>query len=92
MYVFKLMSTFYSFKHLEVEHVNLMWVFQFILCGTYMGDVKMFNVHTGALESTYSCHDSQVTHIEMNREGKIQVQTSLGDSDKLAYKTPRPSR
>jgi HIV-1 Vpr-binding protein len=42
---------------------------QFILCGTLLGDLKMFNVHTGGHEATYQCHESEITHIEMNREG-----------------------
>ena len=37
----------------------------YILAGTYLGDVKMFNLKTGAEESSYSCHDSQVTHLQV---------------------------
>ena len=39
--------------------------------------IKLFNVHTGALESTYNCHESQVTHLEMNREGTNNSNTNF---------------
>ena len=37
----------------------------FVLAGTYLGDVKMFNMKTGAEESSYNCHDSQVTNLQV---------------------------
>jgi HIV-1 Vpr-binding protein len=37
----------------------------FLMAGTYLGDVKMFNLATGDLESTYHCHESNVYHIQV---------------------------
>ena len=37
----------------------------FVLAGTYLGDVKMFNMKSGTEESTYNCHDSQVTNLQV---------------------------
>ena len=42
----------------------------FVLAGTYLGDVKMFNLKTGTEESSYNCHESEVRHLEVNRDGK----------------------
>lgn len=41
----------------------------FLLGGTEAGEVKMFNVATGAEESTYHCHDSSVYHMQVTDLG-----------------------
>ncbi len=38
---------------------------EFVIAGTYMGDVKMYNRKTGLEESTYGCHDSHVTNLQV---------------------------
>ena len=48
----------------------------FVLAGTYLGDVKMFNLKTGTEESSYNCHDSQVTHLEVNKDGTLLLTSS----------------
>ena len=53
----------------------------FVLAGTFLGDVKMFNLKTGLEESSYNCHDSQVTHLEVNRDGSLLLTSS-------AWRTP----
>ena len=37
----------------------------FLLAGTYLGEVKMFNLKNGSEESTYHCHDSQVINVQV---------------------------
>lgn len=41
------------------------------MLGTYAGDVKMFNAHTGMEEATYPCHESYVYHMECNQRGNL---------------------
>jgi hypothetical protein len=48
----------------------------FVLAGTYLGDVKMFNRKTGAEESSYNCHDSQVTNLQVLLNN-FQIKSSL---------------
>lgn len=43
----------------------------YLLAGTYEGEVKMLNLHTGAEESTYNCHDSTVYHLQV-RMGRLE--------------------
>ncbi|XP_034192618.1 lisH and WD40 domain-containing protein mahjong isoform X1 [Osmia lignaria lignaria] len=44
---------------------------QYLMLGTYAGDVKMFNAHTGLEEATYPCHESYVYHMECNQRGNL---------------------
>lgn len=44
----------------------------FLLAGTYLGEVKMFNLKNGSEESTYHCHDSQVINVQV-REKALQA-------------------
>ncbi|XP_053986195.1 protein mahjong [Hylaeus anthracinus] len=44
---------------------------QYLMLGTYAGDVKMFNAHTGMEEATYPCHESYVYHMECNQRGNL---------------------
>ena len=48
----------------------------YLLAGTYMGDVKMFDINSMQEVSTYSCHDSQVNHIQPNRSGSLILTSS----------------
>ncbi|RWS14691.1 protein VPRBP-like isoform X2 [Dinothrombium tinctorium] len=53
------------------------YVDQFLFLGTASGDLAAFNLHTGALEATYNCHDSAVTYIEPSRDGKLIITCSI---------------
>ncbi|XP_012267581.2 DDB1- and CUL4-associated factor 1 [Athalia rosae] len=44
---------------------------QYLMLGTYTGEVKMFNVHTGTEEATYQCHESYVYHMECSQKGNL---------------------
>lgn len=44
---------------------------QYLMLGTYAGDVKMYNIHTGLEEATYSCHESYIYHMECNQRGNL---------------------
>ena len=48
----------------------------YLLAGTYMGDVKMFDINSMQEVSTYSCHDSQVNHIQPNKSGSLLLTSS----------------
>jgi HIV-1 Vpr-binding protein len=48
----------------------------FLLVGTYVGDVKMVDINTMQEVSTYKCHDSQVNHIIPNRNGSLILTSS----------------
>ena len=48
----------------------------YLLAGTYMGDVKMFDINSMQEVSTYSCHDSQVNHIQPNKSGNLLLTSS----------------
>uniref|UniRef100_A0ABD2WU61 LisH domain-containing protein n=1 Tax=Trichogramma kaykai TaxID=54128 RepID=A0ABD2WU61_9HYME len=50
---------------------------EYLLLGTYAGEVKMFNVRSGAEEASYSCHESYVSELETNRRGDLLL-TSTG--------------
>lgn len=41
------------------------------MLGTYTGEVKMFNAHTGTEEATYQCHESYVYHMECSQKGNL---------------------
>ena len=49
---------------------------EYVVVGTYMGDVKLFDINTQQEVSTYSCHDSQITHLLPNREGTVILTSS----------------
>lgn len=51
------------------------------MLGTYSGDVKMFNIHTGVEEASYQCHDDCIYHIECNKVGDLMLTST-------AYRTP----
>ncbi len=47
----------------------------FLMAGTSVGDMKMYNVATGD-ESTYQLHDNSVTHIQPSRDNTLVLSTS----------------
>ncbi|KDR23940.1 protein mahjong [Zootermopsis nevadensis] len=49
---------------------------QFLMMGTYQGEVKMFNLHTGSEEATYQCHDSYVYHLQASRDRSLLLTSS----------------
>lgn len=49
---------------------------QFLMMGTYQGEVKMFNLHTGSEEATYQCHDSYVYHLQASRDRFLLLTSS----------------
>ena len=48
----------------------------FILAGTYQGDVKLFNINSGAEEAAYACHESAVFHLQPSRDCKLLLTSS----------------
>ena len=48
---------------------------QFLFAGTYMGDVKMYNLQSSE-ETTYQCHDSYVYHVQPSRDNKLVITSS----------------
>ena len=48
---------------------------KFLYAGTYMGDVKMFNLQTSE-ETTFQCHESPVYHIQPSRDSRLLITCS----------------
>jgi len=48
---------------------------QFLFAGTYMGDVKMYNLQSSE-ETTYQCHDSYIYHVQPSRDSKLVITSS----------------
>ena len=46
-----------------------------LYAGTYLGDVKAFNMNTGE-ETSYSCHDSYVYHVQPSRDCRSLITSS----------------
>ena len=49
----------------------------YLLAGTATGEMKMFNVATGVEESTYTCHDSPVYHMQPSKDCKLLLTSNL---------------
>uniref|UniRef100_A0A914X2Z4 LisH domain-containing protein n=1 Tax=Plectus sambesii TaxID=2011161 RepID=A0A914X2Z4_9BILA len=47
-----------------------------ILLGTYAGDVRWYNVHSGVEESSQQCHNSALTGIEQSQDGCMLLTSS----------------
>lgn len=47
-----------------------------IAIGTYQGEVRLYNLHTGAEEIADQCHDSYVYNIQANRRGDLMLTSS----------------
>lgn len=50
--------------------------YQWTIVGTNNGDVKLFNNSTSAEDGTYSCHDSEIYHIQPNSKGSLLLTSS----------------
>jgi len=48
---------------------------KYLYAGTYMGDVKMFNLQTSE-ETTFQCHDSYVYHVQPSRDNQLLITCS----------------
>uniref|UniRef100_A0A6Q2XLY0 DDB1- and CUL4-associated factor 1 n=1 Tax=Esox lucius TaxID=8010 RepID=A0A6Q2XLY0_ESOLU len=44
---------------------------RFLMLGTCMGQLKLYNVLSGQEEASYSCHTSAITHLEPSRNGSL---------------------
>lgn len=49
---------------------------QSLIVGDYSGEVKIFNIQSGQEETSVSCHDSYIIHIEPNRKGSLILTSS----------------
>lgn len=47
-----------------------------LLLGTYTGDLKWYNVASGAEESTQTCHSSALTAIQQSKNGELLLTSS----------------
>jgi len=63
---------------------------QFLLLGTYAGDIKWYNVNTGVEESSLLCHSSALTAIE---QSKVSPLTAFGVNTRAdaPYLSGRPA-
>ena len=50
----------------------------FVLCGTYNGEVQMFNKATGQEESSYPCHESSIFHIQPSKDCSLMLTSRQG--------------
>ena len=57
----------------------------FLLAGTYLGEVKMFNLKNGSEESTYHCHDSQVINVQVRENSKKKVSFNIASEASYVY-------
>ncbi|XP_068109089.1 DDB1- and CUL4-associated factor 1 isoform X2 [Hyperolius riggenbachi] len=44
---------------------------RFLMLGTCMGQLKLYNVFSGQEEASYNCHISAITHLEPSRDGSL---------------------
>lgn len=49
---------------------------QSLIVGDYSGEVKIFNIQSGAEETSVSCHDSYIVHIEPSKDGNLILTSS----------------
>ena len=49
----------------------------YLFVGTSSGEMATFNLDTGLLVSTYTCHDTDITYIEPSRDGKSIITCSI---------------
>ncbi|XP_063231311.1 protein mahjong isoform X2 [Bacillus rossius redtenbacheri] len=48
-----------------------------VMVGSYTGEVKTYNLSTGAEDASYHCHDSAITHIMCSRDQSLLLTSSL---------------
>jgi len=53
------------------------YVDQLLFLGAVGGELAVFNVHPGVLESTYTCHESDISYIEPSKDGKLILTTTI---------------
>ncbi|XP_012270857.1 DDB1- and CUL4-associated factor 1 isoform X2 [Orussus abietinus] len=74
-YIYSRFCPVKSFRPTDVEGPFTCCTFspcqQYLMLGTYSGDVKLFNAHTGTEEATYQCHESYIYHMECNQKGNL---------------------
>lgn len=49
---------------------------QYLLLGTLVGELHVYNVYSGTEEATYSCHESELTHCQPSKDGKFLLTSS----------------
>lgn len=49
---------------------------QFLFLGTLVGELHVYNLYTGLEEATYSCHESELTHCQPSKDGKLLLTSS----------------
>ncbi|XP_077995487.1 DDB1- and CUL4-associated factor 1-like [Glandiceps talaboti] len=57
-------------KHLDPTNM-------FLYVGTYAGELKVYNLNSGAEEESYVCHTSSVTSCQPSTDGKLMLTSSL---------------
>ncbi|OQR72482.1 protein VPRBP-like, partial [Tropilaelaps mercedesae] len=50
---------------------------EMLFVGTGSGELKVFNVHTGTDEATYTCHDTDLTHCQPSKNGRLILTSSF---------------
>ncbi|XP_057334525.1 DDB1- and CUL4-associated factor 1 isoform X2 [Microplitis mediator] len=74
-YIYSRFCPVKTFRPTDVEGTFTCCTFspdqQSLMIGTYPGDVKIFNVHTGIEEASYQCHETYVYHMECNKRGDL---------------------
>ncbi|XP_044588564.1 protein mahjong isoform X2 [Cotesia glomerata] len=74
-YIYSRFCPIKTFRPTDVEGAFMCCTFsadqQSLMVGTYSGDVKMFNIHTGIEEASYQCHESYLSHMECNKRGDL---------------------
>ncbi|KAM7301190.1 DDB1 and CUL4-associated factor 1 isoform X3 [Ixodes scapularis] len=49
---------------------------QYLLLGTLVGELHVYNLYSGVEEATYSCHESELTHCQPSKDGKFLLTSS----------------
>nr|XP_018897867.1 PREDICTED: protein mahjong isoform X4 [Bemisia tabaci] len=49
---------------------------KYLMVGTYGGEVKMFNLQTGADDLTYACHEGYISNLECNKAGNLLLSST----------------
>ncbi|CAH1785027.1 unnamed protein product [Owenia fusiformis] len=49
---------------------------QFLMLGTYAGELKMYNLQTAEESAAYVCHSSPLTHVEHSRDTRLALTSS----------------
>ncbi|KAJ8302050.1 hypothetical protein KUTeg_021037 [Tegillarca granosa] len=51
---------------------------QYLLLGTYSGDLKMINLNSGEEAGTYTCHSAPISHLQPTRDGNLILTSYSG--------------